>query len=427
MKDSVLVTGGAGYIGSVVVAQLLARGYPVVVLDDLSRGHRAAVAPEATFVQGGVGDRAALDALLQSHPCHALVHLAAYALVGESVAEPEMYRANNVTAGRVLLERAAAAGVRRVVFSSSCAVYGHPSVTPIPEDAPLAPVNPYGETKRDFERMLADYARADGASVVNLRYFNAAGATAHQGEDHVPETHLIPNVLRVASGRQQALDIQGTDYPTPDGTAVRDYVHVLDIADAHVRALEADLTQAGSAGRTATVNLGTGVGYSVLAVAEAARRVAGRPLHGGDRARDAARRCLPRGHAVARLALQPPAARGDQFLLRVEARWFEGQRPGGGDPDRADHDAARGAADGAREGGRGGARRRGALHSLACHVRLREPAPRAARDGAGCDGRVHRDRRRRLGQHRGRGSGRRRSPGDDRRRARGGRPVRHGL
>src|SRR5437870_851561 len=276
MKDSVLVTGGAGYIGSVVVAQLLARGYPVVVLDDLSRGHRAAVAPEATFVQGGVGDRAALDALLRSHRCHALVHLAAYALVGESVAEPEMYRANNVTAGRVLLERAAAAGVRRVVFSSSCAVYGHPSVTPIPEDAPLAPVNPYGETKRDFERMLADYARADGASVVNLRYFNAAGATAHQGEDHVPETHLIPNVLRVASGRQQALDIQGTDYPTPDGTAVRDYVHVLDIADAHVRALEADLTQAGSAGRTATVNIGTGVGYSVLAVAEAARRVTGR-------------------------------------------------------------------------------------------------------------------------------------------------------
>src|SRR5256885_682631 len=438
MKDSVLVTGGAGYIGSVVVAQLLARGYPVVVLDDLSRGHRAAVAPEATFVQGGVGDRAALDALLRSHRCHALVHLAAYALVGESVVEPEMYRANNVTAGRVLLERAAAAGVRRVVFSSSCAVYGHPSVTPIPEDAPLAPVNPYGETKRDFERVLADYARADGASVVSLRYFNAAGATAHQGEDHVPETHLIPNVLRAASGRQPALDIQGTDYPTPDGTAVRDYVHVLDIADAHVRALEADLTQAGSAGRAATVNLGAGVGDSVLAGAEAARRGSGRAGPGVGRPRPprgppplragaGAGGALPRGQGVARLALQPPAARGDQFLLRVEARWFEGQRPGGGDPDRADHDAARGAADGAREGGRGGARRRGALHSLACHVRLREPAPRAARDGAGCDGRVHRDRRRRLGQHRGRGSGRRRSPGDDRRRARGGRPVRHGL
>src|SRR5256885_532924 len=277
MKDSVLVTGGAGYIGSVVVAQLLARGYPVVVLDDLSRGHRAAVAPEATFVQGGVGDRAALDALLRRHRCQGLGHLAGYVLVGGAVADPEMYRANNVTAGRVLLERAAAAGVRRVVFSSSCAVYGHPSVTPIPEDAPLAPVNPYGETKRDFERMLADYARADGASVVNLRYFNAAGATAHQGEDHVPETHLIPNVLRVASGRQRALDIHGTDYPTPDGTAVRDYVHVLDIADAHVRALEADLTQAGSAGGAAPGDPRTGGGDSLLAGAEAARRGSGPP------------------------------------------------------------------------------------------------------------------------------------------------------
>ena len=289
MRDSVLVTGGAGYIGSVVVAQLLVRGYPVVVLDDLSRGHRAAVAPEATFVRGGVGDRAGLDALLRSHRCNALVHLAAYALVGESVAEPEMYRANNVTAGRVLLERAAAAGVRRVVFSSSCAVYGHPRVTPIPEDAALAPVNPYGETKREFERVLADYARADGATVVSLRYFNAAGATVHHGEDHVPETHLIPNLLRVASGRQQALDIQGTDYPTPDGTAVRDYVHVLDIADAHVRALEADPAQAGARGRATAVNLGTGVGYSVLAVVDAARRVTGgqipavaRPRRPGD-------------------------------------------------------------------------------------------------------------------------------------------------
>jgi len=277
MKDSVLVTGGAGYIGSVVVAQLLGRGYGVVVLDDLSRGHREAVAPEATFVQGGIGDRTVLDALLQRHRCTALVHLAAYALVGESVAEPELYRANNVTAGRVLLERAAVAGVRRVVFSSSCAVYGHPRATPIPEDAPLAPVNPYGETKREFERMLADYARVDGGTVVSLRYFNAAGATAHYGEDHDPETHLIPNVLRVASGGQPTLAIQGTDYATPDGTAVRDYVHVLDIADAHLRALEADLPQ-GAEGRTATVNLGTGVGYSVLAVAEAARRVTGRAI-----------------------------------------------------------------------------------------------------------------------------------------------------
>ena len=278
MRGSVLVTGGAGYIGSVVVEQLLGLGYAVVVLDDLSRGHRAAVAPAATFVQGGIGERAVLHALLRRHGCRALVHLAAYAQVGESVAEPELYRANNVTAGRVLLEGAAAAGVQRVVFSSSCAVYGHPPATPIPEDAPLAPVNPYGETKREFERLLAEYASEDGATVFSLRYFNAAGATALHGEDHAPETHLIPNVLRVASGGQPALEVQGTDYPTPDGTAVRDYVHVLDIADAHVRALEADPADAGARGKVTAVNLGTGVGYSVLAVAEAARRVTGRPI-----------------------------------------------------------------------------------------------------------------------------------------------------
>lgn len=272
MTRSVLVTGGAGYIGSIVVTQLLARGYRVVVLDDLSRGHRAAVAPEATFVQGGVGDPTAVDRLLARHPCDALVHLAAYALVGESVAEPELYRKNNVTAGRVLLEAIARAGVRRVVFSSSCSVYGLPPKVPIPEDAPLAPVNPYGETKREFERMLEEYAARDGAAIVNLRYFNAAGASAQHGEDHEPETHLVPNVLRVATGQRPALEVLGTDYPTADGTAVRDYVHVLDIADAHVRALEADLTGSTS------VNLGTGVGYSVLAVAEAARRTTGRPI-----------------------------------------------------------------------------------------------------------------------------------------------------
>src|SRR2546430_14500703 len=213
MKDSVLVTGGAGYIGSVVVAQLLARGYPVVVLDDLSRGHRAAVAPEATFVQGGVGDRAALDALLRSHRCHALVHLAAYALVGESVAKPEMYRANNVTAGRVLLEGVAAAGVRRVVFSSSCAVYGHPPATPISEQAPLMPVNPYGETKREFERLLTGFAAGGGATGFSLRHFNAARASPPYGEGHAPPTHPIPNRPRVGSRARSALDLPGTRHP----------------------------------------------------------------------------------------------------------------------------------------------------------------------------------------------------------------------
>src|ERR1043166_8198143 len=320
MSSNILVTGGAGYIGSVVVTELLARGYGVVVLDDLSRGHQKAVASGATFVRGGVGDRVVVDQVLTRHRCDALVHLAAYALVGESVAEPELYRANNVTAGRTLLEAVARvvvdqvltrhrcdalvhlaayalvgesvaepelyrannvtagrtlleavarAGVRRIVFSSTCSVYGLPRTVPIPEDAPLAPVNPYGESKREFERMLGEYAARDGGTVVSLRYFNAAGASAEHGEDHEPETHLIPNVLRVASGQRPALDVLGTDYPTPDGTAVRDYIHILDIADAHVRALEADLT-----GMTA-MNLGTGVGYSVLAVAEAARQAPG--------------------------------------------------------------------------------------------------------------------------------------------------------
>jgi UDP-glucose 4-epimerase len=200
------------------------------------------------------------------------VHLAAYALVAESVARPHLYFTNNVAGGRVLLDAVVAAGVRRVIFSSSCAVYGHPPVIPIPEDAPRAPVNPYGETKLAFERLLADYATRHGVVSISLRYFNAAGATARHGEDHDPETHLVPNVLQVALGRRPAVEVYGTDYPTPDGTAVRDYVHIADIADAHVRALEADFASA------VAVNLGTGAGHSVLAVTEAARRITGRPI-----------------------------------------------------------------------------------------------------------------------------------------------------
>src|SRR2546427_468475 len=272
MARSILVTGGAGYIGSVVVEQLLALGHSVVVLDDLSRGHRAAVDPRAEFVRGGIADRRVLDELLARRACDALVHLAAYALVAESVAHPEMYFSNNVTGGRVLLDAVVAAGVRRVIFSSSCAVYGHPPVVPIPEDAPRAPVNPYGETKLAFERLLADYATRHGVGSISLRYFNAAGATALYGEDHDPETHLIPNGLQVALGRRPAVEVDGTDYPTPHGTAVRDYVHIADIADAHVRALDADFVGAEA------VNLGTGAGHSVLAVTEAAPRGTGRPI-----------------------------------------------------------------------------------------------------------------------------------------------------
>ncbi len=277
----ILVTGGAGYIGSVVVDQLLERGFGVVVLDDLSTGHRQAVARGAGFVQGGIGNRELVDSLLQKERIEAIIHLAAFALVAESVAQPRKYVANNVTAARVLLEAAARAKVRRFVFSSSCAVYGHPPKVPITEDTPQEPVNPYGETKRDYERLLAEVAPQHGMGVVSLRYFNASGATEQRGEDHDPETHLIPNVLGAALGKREALEVYGTDYPTPDGTAIRDYVHVADIADAHLRALDVAL----DGGAAVALNLGTGTGRSVREVVEAVRRVTGRAVPTVERAR----------------------------------------------------------------------------------------------------------------------------------------------
>jgi UDP-glucose 4-epimerase len=279
----ILVTGGAGYIGSVIVELLLERGRSVVVLDDLSRGHRQAVSRGASFIQGSVGNHELVQALLDRERIEAIIHMAAFALVPESVAEPQKYVTNNVTAARVLLEAAGRAKVRRFVFSSSCAVYGHPATIPISEDAPQAPVNPYGETKRDFERLLADFGPRNGLAVVSLRYFNAAGATEQRGEDHEPETHLIPNVLAAAMGKRSAVDVFGTDYPTPDGTAVRDYVHVVDIADAHVRALDVRLDHRAPI----AVNLGTGTGRSVREIVERARRVTGRAVPTADRPRRA--------------------------------------------------------------------------------------------------------------------------------------------
>lgn len=273
MTGRVLVTGGAGYIGSILVDQLLERDYAVFVLDDLSRGHVESVARGARFVQGNVGNRELVEALLEREQIASVVHLAAFALVAESVAEPQQYVTNNVTAARVLLDAVARAGVRRFVFSSSCAVYGHPEKVPITEDTPQRPVNPYGETKRDFEKLLADVGPRHGMGVVSLRYFNASGATHRLGEDHDPETHLIPNVVAVALGKQAAVDVYGTDYPTADGTAVRDYVHVVDIADAHVRALEIPLD-----GAPVALNLGTGSGHSVQEVIDAAQRVTGKKL-----------------------------------------------------------------------------------------------------------------------------------------------------
>jgi UDP-glucose 4-epimerase len=274
VTQRVLVTGGAGYIGSILVEQLIQRNYRVFVLDDLSTGHTRAVPPEASFVQGNVGNRELVGALLTRERIESVVHMAAFALVPESVAQPQKYVTNNVTAARVLLESVGQAGVGRFVFSSSCAVYGHPAKVPITEDTPQVPVNPYGETKRDFEALLSEFGPKHGVGVVSLRYFNAAGATARLGEDHQPETHLIPNVLAVALGKQPAVNVYGTDYPTPDGTAVRDYVHVVDIADAHIRALDVSLED----GRHVALNLGTGGGHSVHEVVAAAEHVTGKKL-----------------------------------------------------------------------------------------------------------------------------------------------------
>src|SRR5438105_12597615 len=276
MGHRVLVTGGAGYIGSVVVEQLLARGHVPIVLDDLSTGHRAAIAPGVAFVQGNVGDRRVLEDVFHGQGVDALMHFAAFALVAESVANPAKYHANNVAAGRVLLDAAVAAGVRRVIFSSSCTIYGHRGAEPIGEDTPAAPVNPYGETKLEFERMLGVAARTQGVASISLRYFNAAGASERCGERHEPETHLIPLVLDVAAGVREKVTIFGGDYPTRDGTCVRDYIHVLDLADAHILALK---FLAQGAPRNVIYNLGCGgEGYSNREVVQCAERVTGKKI-----------------------------------------------------------------------------------------------------------------------------------------------------
>ena len=271
---AVLVTGGAGYIGSAFVEALVAAGDEAVVLDDLSRGHRAAVHPEAAFHQGRTGDRELVARIAREHALDACVHFAAFAYVGESVTEPARYYDNNFGQAQTLFETLLAAGVKRVVFSSTCATYGVPQRVPIPESHPQWPINPYGWSKLFVERLLESFDRAYGLRFAALRYFNAAGATARSGEHHDPETHLVPLALRAAAGSGPALKVFGTDYDTPDGTAIRDYVHVSDLADAHLRAL-AHLRRGGD---SASLNLGTGTGCSVLEVIEAARRATGRDV-----------------------------------------------------------------------------------------------------------------------------------------------------
>jgi len=273
-RMTILVTGGAGYIGSATVERLKAKGEGVVVLDDLFRGHRGAIESGVAFYEGRVGDRALVERIAAEHRVEECVHFAALAYVGESVQEPARYFENNVEQGVAFIGSLLKAGVRRIVFSSTCATYGEPQEIPISEACPQWPVNPYGWSKFMMERLLASYDTGYGLKSVSLRYFNAAGATERCGEDHEPESHLVPNVLKAAAGGMKQVSVFGTDYPTPDGTAIRDYVHIADLAEAHVLALE----HLRGGGASEYLNLGTGDGYSVMEVIETARRVTGKPI-----------------------------------------------------------------------------------------------------------------------------------------------------
>ncbi len=270
----ILVTGGAGYIGSATVELLQKKGESVVVLDNLVYGHRAAIDSDIPFYQGDVGDQELVKRIVTEHQITACVHFAAYAYVGESVTNPAKYFENNTFQTNKLLNSLIESDVKNFVFSSTCATYGDPLRIPIDEDHPQKPVNPYGWSKFMTERILESYAAAYGLNFVALRYFNAAGATEKCGEDHHPETHLIPNVLLAADGKLPFVSVYGGDYETPDGTCIRDYIHISDLADAHFRALQY-LVQGGVSTK---INLGNGLGFSVLEVIETARKITGKPI-----------------------------------------------------------------------------------------------------------------------------------------------------
>ncbi len=270
---NVLVTGGGGYIGSVVTSELIAAGHSVVVIDNLSHGYREAVHERAQFVQGELADGKHVHSVLREHSIEAVMHFAGSIEAGESMKVPEQFFRNNTATTLTLLEAMLAANVKKLVFSSTAALYGNPDRTPIEETSPLRPTNAYGESKLLVERMLEWFHRIHSFRYSALRYFNAAGATEKLGEAHRPETHLIPLILMVPLGLRESIAIYGTDYPTKDGTCVRDYIHVLDIADAHIRALQA-LDEKSQI----ICNLGNGVGFSVREVVEVARKVTGHPI-----------------------------------------------------------------------------------------------------------------------------------------------------
>ncbi|MFZ0212757.1 MAG: UDP-glucose 4-epimerase GalE [Candidatus Acidiferrales bacterium] len=270
---NILVTGGAGYIGSVCTEMLIDRGHAVIALDDLSEGHREAVDPRAEFCPVNLHDQAALDSVFRDHPIDAVMHFAALCLVEESVKKPSVYYRANVAAGINLLDAMLRHGVKRIIFSSTAATYGEPEKNPIPEEHPTKPINPYGASKLLFERVLAEFKSNSGLEYVTMRYFNAAGASKKYGEDHNPETHILPILFQVALGQRQAFHIFGADYPTADGTCVRDYVHIIDIAEAHALAVERISEFAGR-----VFNLGNSRGYSVREVIETVERISGRKI-----------------------------------------------------------------------------------------------------------------------------------------------------
>lgn len=270
----ILVTGAAGYIGSVATEVLIGRGHSVVALDDLSEGHREALDPRAAFCRVDLQDASLLDAVFDAHPVDAVMHFAALCLVEESVREPGRYYRANVSAGINLLGSMLRHGVKKLIFSSTAATYGEPEKTPIPEEHRTSPVNPYGASKLLFERVLGEFRAHAGLEYITMRYFNAAGASQKYGEDHSPETHVIPLLLEVAAGQREAFHVYGTDYATADGTCVRDYVHIVDIAQAHSLAVERISEFAGR-----IYNIGHGHGFSVNEVLEAASRVTGRKIN----------------------------------------------------------------------------------------------------------------------------------------------------
>ena len=321
----VFVTGGAGYIGSICVEQLLDAGHDVVVFDNLSEGHRSAVDERAMFIEGCLSDRETILNAVGSNQPEAIMHFAANALVGESMTNPSKYFRNNVANGINLLQAAVEGGVRKFVFSSTCATFGVPETMPMTEALPQNPINPYGESKLIFEKLLRWYQELHGLEFVALRYFNAAGASEKFGEHHRIETHLIPNVLKVALGQTKECKIFGTDYPTPDGTCIRDYIHIIDLAQAHMLAMEP--------GKNGYYNLGNGEGYSVRQVIETCERVSGKPIPAIEEPRrpgDPPRLVAGAQKAIDELGWKPQFASLEQI---VESAWRCHQANPNGYPD----------------------------------------------------------------------------------------------